>query len=249
MRILVIVVILALLAGCAPSRGVYHTVKSGQTLFRIARTYEVDERYLARLNGVEDPARLRVGQRLFIPGVDRLRPVPATVKATASPSAAVTPAPQPPKTPPGRPPGKAVAPAPASPPAVSDRSKAIGKGKFSWPLRGAVLRQFGSHDNRTCNGLEIAAPEGTPVLAAAAGRVTYSGNGIRGFGHLVILRHDDSFFTVYGYNRKNLVETGAFVSQGERIALSGIPPGGGQPRLHFEIRQGREPINPFFYLP
>jgi lipoprotein NlpD len=97
--------------------------------------------------------------------------------------------------------------------------------------------------------VEIGVPEETPIQAAAAGQVTYSGDGIRGYGNLIIIRHDDSFFTVYGFNRKNLVASGAFVNQGEKIALSGCPPSGGKPRLHFEIRQGKAPVNPIFYLP
>ncbi|MBE0596924.1 MAG: M23 family metallopeptidase [Desulfuromonadales bacterium] len=252
LRIAAIAIVLVVLAGCSPSRGIYHTVQQGQTLYRIARTYEIDERQLARLNGIEDPTRLRVGERLFIPGVERPRPVPATVSASPADGSPAAPAPQrkpvaaapAPKPPPaaGRPPGKAAA-EPAKPP-LPPRS-----GQFIWPLRGPIVQNFGTTGNRTCKGVEIATPEATPVLAAASGRVTYSGTGIPGYGHLVILRHEDSFFTVYGYNQKTLVEAGAVVKQGERIALSGIPPGGGRPRLHFEIRHGRAALNPIFYLP
>jgi lipoprotein NlpD len=97
--------------------------------------------------------------------------------------------------------------------------------------------------------VEISAVSGTPVLSAAAGRVIYSGDGIRTYGNLIILRHDNDFFTVYGFNQKNIVDAGTFVSKGERIALSGAPPAGGKPRLYFEIRRGKEPVDPIFYLP
>jgi lipoprotein NlpD len=87
------------------------------------------------------------------------------------------------------------------------------------------------------------------VVSAAAGRVIYSGNGIRGYGNLIILKHDDSFYTIYGFNAKNLVESGSFVSKGEKIALAGSPPNGGSPRLYFEIRHGKTAVDPIFYLP
>jgi lipoprotein NlpD len=122
------------------------------------------------------------------------------------------------------------------------------KGVFDWPLRGAIHRTFGDK-NGNHKGIEIRAPEGTPVLAAAAGRVIYSDTGIRGFGHLVILQHDDDYFTIYGYNRSNLVSSGAYVSRGQKIALSGVPASGGPPRLHFELRRGKTPVNPILYLP
>jgi lipoprotein NlpD len=97
--------------------------------------------------------------------------------------------------------------------------------------------------------LEIAASLGTAVKSAGAGRVIYSGNSIRGYGNLLILEHENSFFTVYGFNQKNLVQTGSFVGDGETIALVGRPPDGRSPRLHFEIRKGNEARNPRIFLP
>ncbi|WP_225911698.1 murein hydrolase activator EnvC family protein [Desulfuromonas versatilis] len=98
-------------------------------------------------------------------------------------------------------------------------------------------------------GIEIAAAPGSAVQSSAAGQVIYSGNGVKGFGNLIILKHDDSFYTVYGYNQSNLVKAGTFVGQGQKIALSGRPPSGGNPRLHFEIRHGKQAVDPIFYLP
>jgi lipoprotein NlpD len=122
--------------------------------------------------------------------------------------------------------------------------------KFNWPLKGPVVRPFSSAAEAGAGrGIEIAAQPGTAVLAAEAGRVIYSGDGVSGYGHLVILQHDNQLFTVYGFNQRNLVNQGAFVSRGERIALSGTPPAGGEPRLHFEVRSGKEPVNPQLYLP
>lgn len=253
-RILLILVLLLLPSACSSPRGIYHTVQEGQTLYRIGRIYGVDDRYLARINRIEDPALLRVGTRLYIPGAERVRSVPV-VTPTAPPVPQVSssaPAPRPPvaakrapsvSTPPVRSqPVKPAAPAAGKP-------AAIVTGKFGWPLRGPVLKGFGGKGGAPIKGLEIAATRGTPILSAAAGRVIYSGDGIRSYGNLIILKHDSDFFTVYGYNEKNIVEAGSFVSKGERIALSGAPPAGGKPRLYFEIRRGKEPVDPIFYLP
>ena len=87
------------------------------------------------------------------------------------------------------------------------------------------------------------------MAAAASGKVIYSGNAIPGYGNLVILEHSDSYFSVYGYNQKNLVKMDDFVGQGDEIALSGVPPSGQSARLHFEIRKGKAAVNPILYLP
>jgi lipoprotein NlpD len=125
----------------------------------------------------------------------------------------------------------------------------VGKPNFSWPVKGKILRPFNPKGKYPCRGVEISASYGTPVKSAGAGRVIYSGNGIRGYGNLLILEHEDSFFTVYGFNQKNLVRTGTFVGDGEKIALTGSPPDGRSPRLHFEVRQGNEALNPRLFLP
>jgi len=122
-------------------------------------------------------------------------------------------------------------------------------GRFLWPVRGVLLRRFGSSGSTASKGLEIGVPTNTPVVAAAAGRVIYSGNGISSYGNLIIVKHDDMFFTVYGYNARNLISSGTFVSKGEKIALAGVPPAGGKPRLYFEIRYGKEAVDPTIYLP
>lgn len=240
-RIVVLLFLLLLPGACSSPRGVYHTVQEGQTLFRIGRVYGIDEHYLARINRIDDPALLRVGTRLYIPGEDRVREVPvmaAPAPPSPKPVAAV-------KSPPRVP----VAPARQQRESPAGRPAAAVKGKFAWPLQGTVLKGFGSDARLPIKGLEIAAARGTPIHSAAAGRVIYSGDGIRSYGNLIILKHDDDFFTVYGFNEKNMVDAGAFVSKGERIALSGAPPAGGKPRLYFEIRRGKEAVNPIFYLP
>jgi lipoprotein NlpD len=253
-RILFILVLLLLPSACSSPRGIYHTVQEGQTLYRIGRIYGVDERYLARINRIDDPALLRVGTRLYIPGAERVRAVPAvTPTAPSAPQVPSSlPAPRPPVAAkrPASVPVQAVRPQPVKPAApAAGKPAAMVSGKFAWPLRGPLLKGFGGTGSTPIKGLEIAAAPGTPILSAAAGRVIYSGDGIRSYGNLIILKHDSDFFTVYGFNEKNIVEAGAFVSKGERIALSGAPPAGGKPRLYFEIRRGKEPVDPIFYLP
>jgi lipoprotein NlpD len=240
--------LLATLVSCATPKGVYHKVKEGQTLYRISREYRVEEAYLARINNISDPTELQIGKRLFIPGATRVLSVPATDKPSSPP---VVFQPRPPvKTKP-----KATTKTKQTtsksrqsvtlktPPAKPDKQR------FKWPLKGKVIRRFSEKGKDPSKGIEISVPEKTPVKAAAAGSVIYSGDGIRGYGNLIIVKHDDSFFTVYGYNRRNLVRSGAFVSKGQKIAYSGSPPGGGAPRLHFEIRYGKKSVDPAKYLP
>ena len=123
------------------------------------------------------------------------------------------------------------------------------KGFFIWPVKGKLLNKFGSQGQKIYKGIEIDVPSGTAVVAAASGKVIYSGNGIPGYGNLVILEHSDSFFSVYGFNQKNLVKMNDHVGQGDKIALSGSPPSGQSARLHFEIRKGKSAVNPILYLP
>jgi lipoprotein NlpD len=238
---------LLLLLSCAPT-GIYHTVQPGQTLYRIARTYEIDEERLASINHIKDPTQLRANQRLFIPNVTRLRKVPATAAVSSGSSSnpetvTASPASRPSAT--AKKPGTSKKPSSLS---ATAPKKAV-KGLFVWPVKGRVLNNFGAQAKKVYKGIEIAVEKGTPVVAAASGKVIYSGNAIPGYGNLVILEHSDSYFSVYGYNHKNLVKMDDHVGQGERIALSGLPPSGQSARLHFEIRQGKSAVNPILYLP
>lgn len=244
LALLIAVTLVIVMAAC--HRGVYHTVEPGQTLFRISRTYGVDSDYLARINNISDPAQLRAGTRLYIPGADQQRRVAVvTSSSTPTTTSSTASAPLPSPTPAPRPVVPRPTPAPSQPAPAG-----VPQQTFNWPLKGSVLRQFNPAAQAGAGrGIEIAAQPGTAVLAAEAGRVIYSGDGVSGYGHLVILQHDNQLFTVYGFNQRNLVHQGAFVSRGDRIALSGTPPAGGEPRLHFEVRSGKEPVNPQLYLP
>lgn len=248
---LILMICCMALAACAPT-GIYHTVQPGQTLYRIALTYKVEERRLARINNIKDPTQLKASQRIFIPGATRKLTVPSTAttgtKSTASSSRKATTAPKPEsnaktaqvKPPPGETTQNTKKTVSASQPA---------KGVFVWPAQGKVLNKFGKQGQKVFKGIEIDLKKGSVVTAAASGKVIYSGNGIPGYGNLVIIEHSDNFFSIYGYNQKNLVKMDDFVGQGEKIALSGEPPNGQSARLHFEIRRGKAAVNPILYLP
>lgn len=257
-RYCILVVLSLVVVAC--HTGVYHTVEPGQTLYRIGQTYGVDSTYLARINNISDPKQMRAGTRLFIPGAtgqqrvagtepkrssvpsSRPAPPPVAKKVPSKPAASPQPTSKPPPEPAVTRTPKPPQPAPSKPQAS--------RPQYSWPLRGRIVREYSTTAQAgSGRGIEIAANKGSNVTAAEAGRVIYSGDGVNGYGFLVILQHEHEIFTVYGFNERNLVAQGAFVSRGQKIALSGVPPAGGEPRLHFEVRQGKNPVNPLLYLP
>jgi len=240
-----------LLSAC--EAGIYHTVKPGQTLYRISRTYAVNDDYLARVNGISDPSQIPIGTRLFIPGAERVLSVPI-IKPTEPRKLSRVPAqkkvvgiPRPPPL------AKTVKPKITKPKILQSKrvkTKATQVKKLQWPLRGKIVRSFSQKAKAGGGkGIEIAVRAGSDVTAAEAGKVIYSGDGVNGYDFLIILQHERDLFTVYGFNQKNLVRQGDFVSKGERIALSGTPPSGGKPRLHFEVRKGKLAVDPLSYLP
>ena len=120
-----------------------------------------------------------------------------------------------------------------------------------WPLASRVVvgSAFGARDGRRHEGIDLPAPTGTPVYAAADGRVAYAGNGVRGYGNMVVLRHGGDLLTVYAHNAVLLVSQGAPVRAGDRIALVGQSGRATGPHLHFEVRAGQIPQDPMPLLP
>lgn len=134
------------------------------------------------------------------------------------------------------------APGSAPPPAVESR--------FIWPVTGPVVSAFGPKpDGLRNDGVNIAAPEGTPITAAAAGEVIYAGNQLRGFGNLVLIRHAGGWVTAYAHAAELWVDTGARVAQGQRIGAVGQTGSVDAPQLHFQIRQEATPVDPRRHLP
>jgi murein DD-endopeptidase MepM/ murein hydrolase activator NlpD len=129
----------------------------------------------------------------------------------------------------------------ATPPAVSYATTPT----FAWPLTGQVISDFGSGGSgERNNGINIAAPEGTPIRAAAAGTISYAGNELRGYGNLVLIKHDDGYVTAYAHAERIVVQRGDTVTKGQVIAYSGSTGDVTTPQLHFEIRHGVQPVNP-----
>ncbi len=119
-----------------------------------------------------------------------------------------------------------------------------------WPVRGRVISSFGTDSEGLHNdGINIAAPAGTPVLAADAGEVAYAGNELKGYGNLVLLKHASGFITAYAHTETLLVKRGDRVSRGQAIAKVGATGAVSQPQLHFELRRGAKALDPADYLP
>lgn len=143
-------------------------------------------------------------------------------------------------------PQAAVKPAPARPdPAQASDPDAADAIEFAWPARGRVIGEFSEPRNK---GIDIAGRPGDPVVAAAAGRVTYTGTGIPGMGKLIVIRHENNYLTIYAHNREVLVKEQQTVVRGQRIAELGSTDSD-TPKLHFEIRRGARPIDPRKFLP
>lgn len=129
-----------------------------------------------------------------------------------------------------------------------DEPLAFDRDHFQWPVKGTVISGFGMRDGNRHDGVDIKAPSGAPIYAAADGEVVYSGN-LRGYGNLIIVRHPDRYYTTYAHNQKNLVTVGKKVEAGEKIALVGATGRATGPHLHFEVRLGATSRNPLFFMP
>ena len=211
-----------------------HVVKGGETLYGISRVYGVDTYALARTNRLGPPYTIRVGQRLLVPGV--AMPVQT---APRTPSSA--------RPPPARPPPKVFRKS-ARPAAVPEPPRRTGKG-FIWPVRGRLVSTFGPKTKGLHNdGINIAAPRGTPVRAVERGVVAYAGNELRGFGNLLLIKHDGGWITAYAHNETLAVKPGDRVDRGQVIARVGSTGSVSTPQLHFELRRGKRAINPERHL-
>lgn len=217
----------------------YYAVKPGDTLTRIALEHGQSPRDIARWSQVEDLNRIEVGQVLrIVPPVETgvvVKPVTRSAVTEASTAPAVAGGPVVTGTP-----ATASAPVAAAKPAPVD-----GEVNWIWPASGAVLAGFDEVKNK---GLDIGGTAGEPVLAAADGRVVYVGAGLRGYGNLIILKHDNVFLTAYAHNRTLLVKEDQAVLKGQKIAEMGSSDSD-QVKLHFEIRRQGKPVDPAKYLP
>jgi murein DD-endopeptidase MepM/ murein hydrolase activator NlpD len=202
-------------------------VRSGDTLFSISRATGASVQAIAQANRLSPPYALEVGDRLTIPEGSGRASAPIRREAKA-PDGNV---------------GEIarnvsyVAPAPAS------------VALFDWPVRGAIIGEFGAGVlGRRNDGINIAAPVGTPVRAAADGEVVYRGSELDGYGNLLLIKHQDGFVTAYAHNDVMLVQKGQPVRKGQVIAKVGQTGSAAEPQLHFEVRQNLKAVDPKGFL-
>ena len=229
----------------------YYTVKSGDTLIRIGLDNGQNWRDIVRWNSIENPNVIEVGRvlRVIAPGVDA-----AAVAARAVPAARAEARPLD-----ARPaqPGAATPVAGAASSAVATLPQAVASPvpvparepdsdlNWMWPSGGAVASGF---EEGRSKGLAIIGKAGDPVVAAADGRVVYAGSGLRGYGNLVIVKHNDTYLTAYAHNQLLLVKEDQAVRRGQKIAEMGATDAD-RVQLHFEVRRQGKPVDPARYLP
>ena len=223
----------------------YHIVSKGDTLYNISKRYNVDINSLSKTNHICPPYSISVGQRLLLPGTivddddevqvaslqknvssSRWKSTKTASKNTKSNNKTY------------RRPSSSYTPPPAN-----------RKSKFVWPVNGKIISNYGPiAKGRNNDGINIKAAKGTTVRAADKGVVAYAGNELKGFGNLILIKHDDGWVTAYAHNDKIVVKKGQRVARGEKISTVGATGGVATPQLHFEIRRGKKAVNPKAYL-
>ena len=217
----------------------YYTVKPGDTLIRIGLDTGQNWRDIVRWNNIENPNLIEVGQvvRVVPPvGVPQesvavVRPVPQSSATPAS----------------GTPTQAASAAKPTPAPAAAPTAASTGEDDVAWiwPTNGNLIAGFDEVKNK---GLDIGGKVGEPILAAGDGRVVYAGAGLRGYGNLIILKHNNTFLTAYAHNQTLLVKEDQTVKKGQKIAEMGNSDAD-RVKLHFEVRRQGKPVDPSRYLP
>lgn len=230
-----------------------HVVNPGDTLMNLSRRYHVPPAQLAAANNLPVTAQLKIGMKINIPGgkAAAAAPAPAVAEATKP---APAPAAKPVTVASAEPPQKArVAtetkdiPEAQSPVKAAETTNALPS--FRWPVRGRVIAGYGAKTNGKQNdGINVAVPEGTPVKAAEDGVVAYSGNELKGYGNLILVRHSNGYVTAYAHASELMVKRGDTIKRGQIIAKSGQTGEVGSPQLHFEIRKGSASVDPLQFL-
>ena len=209
---------------CSPvtSREIVYIVRKGDTLGEIAQCFKTRGYDIVRRNKIKDPNAIEVGQRLIIP--KRAYKVASTSKPGSSKKK------------------QADTAKPVRPPSRVKSGIA-----WTWPVKGKIIRKF-SPKGSGKQGISIAGKLGQKIVAAAPGKVVYSGEGLVGYGRLIIVQHKKDFLTAYAHNDRLLVKEGQSVKKGQTIAYMGKT-AAKTPRLHFEMRYKGKPVNPLKYLP
>ncbi len=229
----------------------FYRVKPGDTLYRIALENGQNYRDIAAWNNLANPNQIEVDQLLRVvppgsPAVAGAGVATAPVAGAAVQTAPLSSGPAVPAN--GNGSGSRVAAAPAVAPAAASSDTSVvpsGPVTFAWPARGPVLNGFDDAKNK---GVNIGGATGESVKAAADGRVVYAGNGLRGYGNLIIIKHDATYLTAYAHNRALMVKEGDAVTKGQKIAEMGNSDAD-RVMLHFEVRRQGKPVDPLKYLP
>lgn len=265
---LVSLCLLPLLAACSNSNlpaevvfnrpiSPYHTVQPGESIASIAQKYDMDRMDVVRLNGITPPYHIVVGQRLLVNTTSAQLTQHASegnfVESQAQSGVTVTPLPAT-----NTPTEQEGVPMHSSPLAQAMRPGAttdvephhghtevpVAESHFVWPVKGKVIRAYDPGHG----GINIKAPKGTPVLAVNNGVVVHTGNKLRGFGNIILVRHDNGFNSVYAHLDNVRIKNGDIVYTGQRIGSVGKTGNVREPQLHFELRKGRVPVDPTDYL-
>jgi len=246
----------------AQGTGETHTVAPGETLFSLGRSYGVSPFAIADANGLPKDAQLVTGQKVRIPAAGaaaarKAAPAAETADATAAGASEEVEAPAE-KTADAAGEGAE----PSSTAAATAGNSASGAGQevaeqapidgapgMRWPVRGKIISGFGPKANGLKNeGINIAVPEGTSIRAAESGVVAYAGNELKGYGNLVLIRHDNGYVTAYAHAKELFVKRGDTVKRGDVIAKAGQTGSVSSPQLHFEVRKGAVALDPMKFL-
>ena len=244
-------------ASTAVSGGFRHVIESGESLYTIARRYNVTAQAIVQANGLASPDKIYVGQSIVIPGRPDLGgqrggAAPATqTAATAAPSvqvAAVSPNGASPignrqlletETPVATGTQATTASRPSQQPIVEPTLS--GADKFRWPVSGRVIVDFAASRQ---TGINIEVPEGAAVRAAENGQVIYVGNGVEGYGNLILIRHPNGYVSAYAHLKDMKVQKNDVVNRGDQVGSAGMTGSVTRPQLHFELRKGATPVDP-----
>jgi murein DD-endopeptidase MepM/ murein hydrolase activator NlpD len=244
-------------AAATPAFGASYTIKAGDSLYAIARAHNISLSELQRVNGISDATKVRVGVVLKVPGDANQAPTsaPGPVQTVASGGE-------------NEPPHVVQIPAnniriingvALQPDHRSETNVAAGTdtandadssgAKFRWPAMGKIIAEFGKRPDGTHNdGINVAVPQGTDVHAAEAGTIAYAGSELKGYGNLILVRHNNGWVSAYAHNEQILVNRGDAVKRGQVIAKAGKTGTVDQPQIHFELRQGSKPVDPLAYM-
>lgn len=226
-----------------------YVVKPGDTLFSIAFRYGWDYKELAARNGIAPPYTIRPGQPIrFSSGAGGTTTVVSSGPSSSSRTTVIR-RPVGTQTAPATNSDKSVTPPPATtaPTVIQVPAAERAVGGWTWPANGVLIGKFASNGSLN-KGIDIAGDLGQPVFAASDGAVVYAGSGLRGYGELIIIKHNDTYVSAYGHNRRLMVREGQQVKAGQTIAEMGST-GTDRVKLHFEIRRQGKPVDPLQFLP